>query len=315
MRHGSLSRVFLLGSALVIALAGCGSNGSGGSGGSGGGEAAGGGPPPGGWPQPENGRLTEKMCGLLTDADYAKYGHHRLPSVSAKPAEGGNGVECLYMTQDELSLNLQPTAQSAKLVYAGELKSHKDRLASDHRSTILATGVVPGADESWFDYWTLGTEGAQYKEHELQLRRGSLLVTLVLSGLRGKSEKDPREVLAGLAGLVLERIPEVGKTDTGVTHKVQYQVTGAGTAKLITYSDPGESKTLQRKNVRLPWHLELPIGSLGAQQVPLTLNATSSGTLTPIGCSISVDGKPIKVEPPRIGGLALCLGIYTEGAP
>ncbi|MGI8336486.1 MmpS family transport accessory protein [Actinomadura scrupuli] len=306
--------MFLLGSALVIALAGCGSDGSGGSGGSGGGEAAGGGPPPGGWPQPENGRLTEKMCGLLTNADYAKYGHHRLPSVSAKPVEGGNGVECLYMTQDELSLGLQPTAQAAKLVYAAGLKEHKDRLASDHRSTILATGVVPGADESWFDYWTLGTEGAQYKEHELQLRRGSLLVTLILSGLRGKSEKDPREVLTGLAGLVLERIPDVGKTDTGVTHKVQYEVTGSGTAKLIMYYDPAESKTVQRKNVRLPWRLELPMAGQGGQQIPLTLNATSSGPLAVIGCSVSVDGRSVKAQPPQIG-LAFCTGTFTEGAP
>src|SRR4051794_20872583 len=36
-----------------------------------------GGPPPGGWPQPVNGQLTTNMCGLLTNADYAKYGHER----------------------------------------------------------------------------------------------------------------------------------------------------------------------------------------------------------------------------------------------
>jgi hypothetical protein len=39
---------------------------------------------------------------------------------------------------------------------------------------------------------------------------------------------------------------------------------------------------VQRKDVRLPWHLELPMGSLGRQQVPLTLNATASAPMSAI---------------------------------
>jgi hypothetical protein len=311
MRRWSVSSMFLLGCALVTALAGCGSTGGGGS--KAGGGAASDGPPPGGWPQPENGRLTEGMCGLLTNTDYARFGHQRLPSVSVKRSESGaNAVDCRYMTEDELALNLQPTSEAAKLVFAAELESHKKRLVSEKRESILATDMVQGADESWFDYWTLGTSAGQFKEHELQVRRGALIVSLTLSGIKGKNEKDPREVLAGLAGLLLKRIPDVGKTDTGVTHKVRYKVSGTGRAKTIRYSDPTGGKLVERKNVPLPWSVELPMASLGRQQVPLTLNALANGLMVAIGCSVSVDGKPVTEQPPRIGGLALCQGKYTE---
>ncbi|MWA05591.1 hypothetical protein F8568_035565 [Actinomadura sp. LD22] len=39
-------------------------------------------------------------------------------------------------------------------------------------------------------------------------------------------DKDPKGMLAALAALVLQRIPDVGKTDTGIVHQVKYLVWG-----------------------------------------------------------------------------------------
>jgi Mycobacterium membrane protein len=296
-----------MGCALLLALAGCGTKAGGGGGGA---EAAG--PPAGGWPQPVNGRLTTKMCGLLTDADYAKYGHERLPVVSQKQVDDQpNAVDCLYTTQDDLNLSLQPTAEAAKLAYADTLDDHKERLTEDHRQTVLANNVVPGADESWFDYWTLGTANSKYTEYEIGVRRGSLIVSMILSGLKGKTEKDPRVVLSGLAGLVLQRIPSVGRTDTGKTQKARFSVTGPGRAKQIVYNDPATSKTVTLKNVKLPWHVEKPLVTLGSPMVMFTLNATSNSPMAALGCSISVDGQTVVVQQPGIGAFASCVDSYT----
>jgi hypothetical protein len=304
-----------LGCALVITLAGCG-DGSGwprtkskaSSGATAPPVAT---PPPGGWPQPEGGRMTAKMCGLLTEADYASFGHRRLPSVSEKLSEAGaNRVDCLYMTDDELWLDLQPTAESARLVFAADFRDHKRRMVEDERKSIVATSVVPGADASWYDLATLGSDG-QYPEHELRLRRGALLVGITLSGIKGQGEQDPRTVLTGLAALVLKRIPDVGKTDTGRTHQVRYDVLGAGRALTINYSDPTSGKSITRKNVRLPWRLVLPMGDTGQSPTPLVLNAASTAPLAALGCRISADGRTVATQP-RQGGLAFCNGTYTS---
>jgi hypothetical protein len=294
--------------ALMLALAGCGTKLPGGH------SAAkpSGGPPPGGWPQPVNGQLTTQMCGLLTDADYAKYGHQRLPMVSEKRVDNEpNAVACLYTVEDELTLNLQPTAEAAKLTYDAELRDHKRRLVEDSRPTVLAENVVPGSDQSWFDYWTLGTANSKYTEYEISVRRGSLVVGMILSGLKGKKEQDPRVVLSGLAGLVLQRIPAVGRTDTGKTQKARFSVLGPGRAKQITYNDPTTSKTVTLKNVKLPWHVEKPLVTLGSPMVMFTLNAISSSPMAALGCGISVDGQTVVVQQPRIGGFASCLQSYT----
>ncbi len=316
MRRGSAlhpAAVLSVAVALVFALAGCGT-GSGGSGGGGGGSGAqAAGPPAGGWPQPENGQITTKMCGLLTDADYAKYGHHRLPVVSQKRVDDApNAVECLYMTSDELDLGLQPTAEAAKVAYAAALKDHKDRLSEDQRPTVLAENVVPGAEESWFDYWTLGSAPSKFTEYQVEARRGALTVGIILSGLKGKSEQNPRVLLSGLAGLVLQRIPNVGKTDTGVTSKVRFTVTGTGRAREIGYNDPTSAKSVTLKNVRLPWHTSRPLVNTGTTSfVLLNLTATAVGPMAAIGCSISVDGQPVIDEAPRIGGFTSCIKSYT----
>lgn len=309
MRGDAVVRALAAGSVLLVALSGCmlpfGSS----KDKDGGGKTAGG-PPPGGWPQPENGRLTEKMCGLLTDADYAKYGHQRLPAEAPRRF-GANGVDCMHMTNDELTLNLQPTAESARLLFAGDLKDHKDKLAENGVQSMLAMNVVQGADESWFDRWTLSSGSGKFPEYEIKVRRGSLIVGIVLSGIHGKNEKDPKEILTGLAGLVLQRIPNVGKVDTGKTHKIHFQVLGRGRAKSISYYDPSEGKTVKLANVPLPWKADKPLASMGDQPVTLNLNATSSAPLAPLQCAISVDGKPIVTRDPS-PGFALCFGTYTE---
>jgi hypothetical protein len=296
-----------LGCALLLALAGCGTKTSGGGGGA---QAAG--PPAGGWPQPVNGQITTKMCGLLTDADYAKYGHKRLPSVSQKKIDDlPNAVDCLYMTEDELTLDLQPTAEAAKLSFANALDDHKKRLAEDQRATVLAQNVVPGAAESWFDYWTLGTGDSKFTEYEIRVRRGALLVGITLSGLKGKKEQDPRVLLSGLAGLVLQRIPTVGKTDTGRMQQARFTVIGPGRAKEITYSDPTSQKSVTLKNVKLPWHVEKPLLALNAPFVLLNLSAISNKSMVPVGCSISVDGETVVQQAPQITGFANCMKSYT----
>ena len=135
MRRGAAA--LSAGCALVLTLTACGSSGGDGGGITGAVKAAGG-PPAGGWPQPVNGQLTPAMCGLLTDADYAKYGHERLPVDSQKRVDGQpNAVDCLYTTEDDLNLSLQPTAQSAKVAYAAGLADHKKRLSEDRRPTVV----------------------------------------------------------------------------------------------------------------------------------------------------------------------------------
>jgi hypothetical protein len=270
------------------------------------------GPPAGGWPQPVNGQLTTTMCGLLTDADYARYGHQRLPVVSQKRVENQpNAIDCLYTTSDELSLYVQPNAQTAKLQYAEGLKDHKARLAEDQRPTVLATNVVPGADESWFDYWTLGTAGSKFTEYQISVRRRALIVGITLSGLKGKKEKDPRELLAGLAGLVLQRIPNVGVSDTAKSHMTRFSVIGAGRAKQILYNDPTTLAPITLKNVKLPWHVDKPMIATGQPMVMLSLSATSTAPMAPIGCNISVDGQTAVRQAPIIGGFANCMKSVT----
>jgi hypothetical protein len=302
VKRGSM----LVALALTAALAGCGTGASGDDKGK---KDAG--PPPGGWPQPVNGQLTTQMCGLLTNADYAKYGHERLPSVSQKRVDGApNAIDCMYMTSDDLSLALQPTAEAARVQYSQGLKDHKNRMREDDRPSILATNVVSGADESWFDFWTLGTANSKFKEYEVDARRGSLLVTITLSGLKGKNEKDPRTLLSGLAGLVLQRIPNVGRTDTGTTQKARFTVVGSGRARQIVYNDPTTAKTITLKNVRLPWHVDRPVVNTGQGQIIFNLNAVAGSPMGLVGCQISVEDQSVVQEPPRMG-MTSCIETYT----
>jgi hypothetical protein len=296
-----------LGCVLVTALAGC-TGSTAPAGGKPATKVGSGSVPAGGWPQPVNGLITPKMCGLLTDADYAAYGHQRLPSVAANPLKSSNGVDCLYMTNDELTLRLQPTAEAAKLEYASDLKDHNDRMASDGRQEMMAKDAVAGADESWFDYWTIGTSGSM-AEHEIVARRGALIIDIVLSGLKGAKEQDPRTVLSGLAGLVLQRIPTVGRTDTGTTPEVVFKVTGSGTAKTIIYNDPSQDlKSVRLHKAHLPWTVKRPFPATG-QMAVITLSALSASPEAPIGCTVIVNGREFAHE--QSMGFVTCLANYT----
>jgi hypothetical protein len=118
-------------------------------------------------------------------------------------------------------------------------------------------------------------------------------------------------LLSGLAGLVLQRIPAVGRTDTGKTQKARFSVLGPGRAKQIIYNDPTTSKIVTLKNVKLPWHVEKPLVTLGSPIVNFTLSATSGSPMAALGCGISVDGQTVVVQQPRIGGFANCIQSYT----
>lgn len=259
------------------------------------------------WPQPVNGQMTEKMCDLLTNADYAKYGHELMPRDSAKRfADGRNGVDCLYMLGDSLDISVQPSAKGAALTYASDLREHKQRLSGDHRQTMLAEGVLPGADQSWFDFWTLSGNG----EHELEARRGSLIVDLVLGSTKGAHEQDPKTVLTGLAGLIFQRVPNVGRTDTGSTHKARYQITGHGTLRQITYNDPVTLKTITLTHVKAPWHKDFELPSRGNTPTSMYLTGVPSTPMSPpLACRVTVDGKTIVSQPPGNAG-ANCSGYY-----
>jgi hypothetical protein len=295
---------------LALALSGCGGGGKDKAPEAGKGAASpasNGGAPAGGWPQPENGRLTAKMCGLLTDGDYAKYGHQRMPLEDGGPAQNGtNSVECMYMLGDELTLNLQKTAQGAKLAFEKGLNDHKDRLKG--KKSVLQSGVVQGADESWFDIATLGADAGEY---EVQARRGALLVGITLAGDPQKPAKDPKGTLAGLAGLVLQRLPNVGKSDTGTVHQVTYVVTGSvPKAREVSFYDPVKSKSLTLKNVKLPWRRSLAMPDVGDQ--PSAALTVSGNTMVPtgrLGCEILVDGKSVRKDPAS-GFMTLCSTTY-----
>ncbi|MBO2465085.1 DUF3558 family protein [Actinomadura violacea] len=265
--------------------------------------------PAGGWPQPENGRLTAKMCGLLTDADYAKYGHQRMPQENAGPAQdGSNTVGCTYMLGDQLTLSLQKSAQGAKITFKQGLDDHKDRLKG--KPSVLAPNVVQGADESWFDYSTLGGGPSEY---EVEARRGALTVGIVLSEVPQHPDKDPKGMLAALAALVLQRIPDVGKADTGIVHQVKYVVWGSGPkAMQIVYSDPVSTKSVTLKNVKLPWHKEFPMPDAGNQPTAaLSISGAGATPMVMVGCEVFVDGKSVQKKVPD-GGLVFCDADYRN---
>ncbi|MFB4302659.1 hypothetical protein [Actinomadura sp. NTSP31] len=310
MRRGCAIRTVATGGALALALSGCGGDGDGKASGPGqvaAKPAAGAAAPAGGWPQPENGRLTAKMCGLLTDGDYAGYGHERMPLESGGPAQdGSNAINCMYILGDQLTLALQRTAQGAKIAFRQGLADHQDRLKG--KQSVLASNVVQGADESWFDYSTLGADVGEY---EVEARRGALTVGIILPEVPQHPDKDPKGMLAGLAGLVLQRLPDVGKADTGTVHQVKYVVWGSGkVSSQVTYNDPVSTKTVTLRNVKLPWHKEFPMPDTGDRPTAaLTVSGAGAAPTGVIGCEILVDGKSVDKKAPH-GFMNFCNTTY-----
>lgn len=289
-------------SALVLTLTGCGITGA----------DAKAGPPAGGWPQPAGSHVTADMCGLLTGADYKKLGHDRRAKITGTVDDRQNSLDCRYQAGDDMTLSLQPTADFAKYAFDAALTDHKGRLAESHRRSDLVSGVVGAADESWFDYGTPGTAKAGPVTHELRLRRGALILAITLSGFRGKKEKDPRNVLISLAGLVLGRLPHVGAKDTGTPHKIQYEVIGTGTAKSISWQDyTGVQTGGQATNTRLPWLHAIPVASTdGVQPTTPTLRAEANSPKAKIACVILADGVPVAAK--RSTGSVNCEGTLPD---
>jgi len=269
-------------------------------------------PPPGGWPQPVNGRVTEEMCDLLTDADYARYGHPQLPYESREISrQQPDRVVCLRTGGSTFEVALRPTVTTAELEYKETLRSHKERMLSDRRRMILVTDLVPGADASWFDYATLGDEDRTFLEYEIRVRRGRLLLAITMSVKREHEGQDPKTTLAGLAQRVLERLPGVGAQDAGQTATVVYELLGTGTAERVTYWDTESSEQVQRTGVRLPWRRKLSFDPQAAKTVPFTLNGWRKDPLAGvIRCRISVNGRVLIEDVNTMG--ANCIALYQD---
>lgn len=294
-------RMVALSLAAVVALAGC----TGGGGGDGDGDAAAK-PPAGGWPQPEEGMLTPKMCGLLVEADYKSLGHKAIgPLKVVDEKYSSNYVSCVGDLGEWLTLDLQPTAESAKVRYDRGLESRKSSAIIEKQETILAQDLLQGADQSWFDYGPAPT-GTTPGDYQLHFRRGALVASVKLYPGTGTSVKDPKAAMQRLGGLVLERLPEVGTADGGTTPKVRFEVKGTGKASSITYSTlDHRSETV--KDVELPWSVELAMSDHGDKEVNLNLSADTmggGGLPTGVACSISVRGAVVKQDS-RVG-FAIC---------
>jgi hypothetical protein len=270
-------------------------------------------PPAGGWPQPAGTRVTSAMCGLLTDADYARLGHDRKPSTSGSVRDRTNTLDCLYESTDEMTLSLEPTAAVAKYVFAADLRDHRKQLAEGRRRSNLASGVVGPADESWFDDWSAGTDGSGAVAHEIRVRRGALVLGITLSGDRGKKEGDPRSVLVDLADLVLRRLPHVGVRDTGTTHRIEYELIGSGKATSVYWDDYTGIETSGRaEKLPLPWSTVVEMAAPeGVTPEPPVLHA-EGGPNAKLTCLIFVDGEPVAGQKSH-KGVVECQGVLPDG--
>jgi len=262
-------------------------------------------PPAGGWPQPEDGKLTAKMCGLLTAADFKPVGHNLIRALEAQPGkDSSNYVSCAGILGEWLTLDLQPTAESAKIRYDRSLDTRKDVVIVEKQQTVLAQDLLQGADQSWFDYGQ-APAGTKPGNYQLKFRRGALVASVEIDPVDENSVKDPKAALQRLAGLVLERIPEVGRTDTGTTPKVRFEVKGNGKVRSIGYITE-DHRTQSLEDVQLPWSVELSMADHGDNPVYLKVDASSPATANPLAlsCSISVRGKVVKQV--QQVGFAIC---------
>ncbi|WP_233358775.1 MmpS family transport accessory protein [Thermomonospora amylolytica] len=258
-----------------------------------------------------NGQVTEDMCDLLTPADYAQYGHPQMPYESKEiSADQPDRVVCRRILGSTFQVALRPSAKTAELEYEQTLRRHKERMLSDRRQTILVADLVRGADASWFDYATLGIDGSEFVEYEIQARRGSLLVSITMTVNDKRKGQDPKTTLAGLAQRALERLPNVGTQDPAQTPTVVYELLGKGTARQIGYWDSEAHRYVQRTKVKLPWRLELPFDPQEAKTIPFSLTGgiEMTHTLQVIRCRVSVGGR-VLVEQAN-PGFTSCLAHY-----
>ncbi|HEY5855646.1 MAG TPA: MmpS family transport accessory protein [Aldersonia sp.] len=225
-----------------------------------------------------------------------------LDQVSAHLRSDGRDLNCSYLLGlDGFTMNLQPTAEAGKLRFAQFLGWHKGALESmgetqDRRWPSQAgqflADVVPGADESWFDLSAMSTD--QYPRYELVARQGGLLIGLELSTLTDAETDQPTlavQRMADLAGLLLQRVPSLGKTDTGTTLVGQYEVYGQGSVN-ISYADPTTAPDfIELAAVPLPWFVNIPMATPSEGEIPfLGISAWRSQPFTQVGCRILLNG-------------------------
>jgi hypothetical protein len=269
--------------------------------------------PEGGWPQAENGRVTAKMCGLITPDDFESLRHQQIMNFEARtsPPPATNAVECEAPAADFLGLNVQPTVEAATIWHKASLAGRKQEVIDHERDTILVENVVTGADESWFDYWLDSGEDSTYKDYQLQLRRGALIVELHIGGIEATDDTDPKATLTALADRVLQRVGDLGRTDTGTTPSMHLEVLGKGKARSISYTVPDVEGVVRLDNVKLPWQKDVKIADHGQTMQVVTLNAdaATAGMLVPppIACRMLLDGKIVAEHSGQVG-LAQCLG-------
>jgi hypothetical protein len=274
--------------------------------------------PAGGWPQAADGVIDEKMCRILTSADFATFNRIATDKVeTSKPYAGRNGITCNYALDDTLTLELDGNAAVAAQTYQVRLGDHRRR--AGRTGSTFTTALVTGADDSWFDEDPLSPSG-EHKDTVLVARRGALLLQIHLQGwFPGGQKSDPKATSAGLAGLVLQRAPQLGLSSgpapSGTAasapvegHHVQLSVTGTGTgtAKIITYLDPVDGKTKQLNDVKLPWVIVLPLaGPAAGVPVLLDLSAGAGNPSGYVGCTITIDGKQVAKDT-KPGALTFC---------
>jgi hypothetical protein len=181
---------------LVLGAAGCGGSGDKASDG---GKKAGGtasASPATDWPKADGGVIGEKMCGLLRQDDFSKYGRIAGEVRTDKPNTIDNGIVCDYALNETLTLDVQKSQAAAKARFNARRLNAKDKGAT------ITPDVVTEADESWRGP---DPDGGM----DVHLRRGALLVSIHLDD-KLPTSGDPAEAAVGLAKLVLQRAPELG---------------------------------------------------------------------------------------------------------
>ena len=227
------------------------------------------------------------MCGLLTNADYQKYGHQLLDLVSSE-SDPANALSCDMLGDGSTCHCSRPRRRpgwSSPTAPAATPQAQGVRLH-------LGAGGQPGRHGRRELARRLGPLLGGSQGVHLEARRGSL-VTITLRWFTGKKPADPKQALPGLATRwSWSGYRTLGKTDTGSTHKVKFEVLGTGKATSVSYGDPNKTEVVDLKNVTLPWSVEVPFAVVYAKDyVPLTLTGTSNDYTHSLSCRITVDGR------------------------
>jgi hypothetical protein len=266
--------------------------------------------PPRSWPTLVDGQLTATMCGLLTKADFTDVGGSLLtplePTTDRRKASS-NSVACVGTPGNWLRLELQPTAEAAKIRYEAGFAEHRESVSGEKLDTVLAVDVLGAAEQSWFDYAN-AINGHRPTDYQLVFRRAALVATVTLDGVDLSKTKDPAAALVRLAGRVLDRAADLGMADTGSTPMVRFEAKGTGRAERIDYFT-GDHGPVKVENVDLPWSATVPMADHGDFDVLLSLTVSADLHAFPppsMSCAITVGPRPLAGTSNL--GSALCSG-------